>query len=47
MGRAKYKIITCPSDDAEQLENLLNSMSKAGWDLSKQVAIARDTTIYV
>lgn len=33
MARAKYKIITCPSDDAQRLENLLNEMSKAGWDL--------------
>ena len=33
MARAKYKIIPCPSDDAERLENLLNEMSKAGWDL--------------
>lgn len=33
MGRAKYKIVSCPSDDAERLENLLNEMSKAGWDL--------------
>lgn len=33
MGRAKYKIITCPSDDAERLEQLLNEMSISGWDL--------------
>ena len=33
MGRAKYKIMSCPTDDAEKLENLLNDMSKAGWDL--------------
>lgn len=33
MARAKYKIIPCPTDDAERLENLLNDMSKAGWDL--------------
>lgn len=33
MGRAKYKIITCPSDDAQRLESLLNEMSAAGWDL--------------
>lgn len=33
MARAKYKIIPCPSDDAERLENLLNEMSQAGWDL--------------
>lgn len=30
---AQYKIRTCPSDNPEQLENLLNEMSKAGWDL--------------
>ena len=42
MGRAKYKIITCPSDDAEQLENLLNSMSKAGWDLYTMHEIESD-----
>lgn len=33
MARAKYKIIPCPSDDAQRLENLLNEMSQAGWDL--------------
>ena len=42
MARAKYKIITCPSDDAEQLENLLNSMSKAGWDLYTMHEIESD-----
>ena len=43
MGRAKYKIITCPSDDAEQLENLLNSMSKAGWDLYTMHEVEADS----
>ena len=33
MAKAKYKIITCPSDDAQRLEKLLNEMSQAGWDL--------------
>lgn len=43
MGRAKYKIITCPSDDAEQLENLLNNMSKAGWDLYTMHEVETDS----
>ncbi len=33
ISKAQYKIRTCPSDDAQQLEDLLNEMSKAGWDL--------------
>lgn len=33
MSKPLYKIKTCPSDDPEQLERLLNEMSQAGWDL--------------
>ncbi len=32
-SRAQYKIQTCPSNDFEQLESLLNSMSEEGWEL--------------
>ncbi len=32
-ARAQYKIQTCPSNDFDQLENLLNSMSEEGWEL--------------
>ncbi|MCK7484458.1 MAG: flagellar biosynthesis protein FlhA [Bacillus subtilis] len=32
-SRYEYSIKTCPSDDLEGLEDLLNKMSKDGWDL--------------
>lgn len=31
--KSQYCIKSCPSDDTEQLENLLNTMSSEGWDL--------------
>lgn len=32
-ARQEYSVKTCPTSDAEALENLLNSMSEEGWDL--------------
>jgi flagellar biosynthesis protein FlhA len=32
-ARQEYSVKTCPTDDPEILEDLLNSMSEAGWDL--------------
>lgn len=32
-SKNQYSIKSCPTDDAEQLELLLNSMSEDGWDL--------------
>ena len=32
-ARSEYSIKICPSDELENLESLLNSMSAAGWDL--------------
>ena len=32
-SKAQYSIKTCPSDDTQQLETLLNSMAEKGWDL--------------
>jgi flagellar biosynthesis protein FlhA len=32
-ARQEYSVKTCPTSDAEALEDLLNSMSEEGWDL--------------
>ncbi len=32
-SKTQYSIKSCPTDDSEQLELLLNSMSEEGWDL--------------
>lgn len=32
-AKAQYSIKVCPSNDVEQLENLLNNMSEEGWEL--------------
>ena len=31
--RQEFLIKTCPFDDVQALENILNSMSRKGWDL--------------
>ena len=32
-SKTQYSIKSCPTDDSEQLELLLNSMAEDGWDL--------------
>ncbi len=45
-SKTQYSIKSCPTDDAEQLELLLNSMAEEGWDLYTMHEVESDDEGY-